>query len=127
MRRGNASAVVPRTELLGNGNRDLVSSLLTANSFGRRGLRCTDVVCVFVDGAPRVGVSPNAFDPMDIEAIEAYSATADRSGTLASRWPTGMPCGDTGMPRASGPSGSVPGNRERSSDVVRWIVTWLRQ
>jgi hypothetical protein len=127
VRRGIASAVVSRSELQGNGDRDLVSSLLTAHSFGSKGLRFTDVACVFVDGAPRVGVSPNAFDPKDIEAVEAYSASADRSGTLASRWPRGMPCGDTGMPRSTGSGGSFPGNRDRSSDVVRWIVIWMKQ
>lgn len=119
LRRTNGSAIVPRAELTGNGNRDLVSSLLTARSFGARPLRFSSQACLFVDGEPRAGWSPNAVDPEDIETVEVYTAASERSGTLARRWGR-SPCGDTGMPRALGSPG-------RSSDLVQWVVIWLKR
>jgi hypothetical protein len=122
LRRGSASAVVPRSELLVHSNGGVVSSLLTARSFGARTLRFTDEACVFVDGQPRPGLSANAIDAEDVEAVEVYSQTADRSGTLSQRWPNNAPCGDTGMIRAERPRGA----QRRPTDVVRWIVIWLK-
>lgn len=125
VRRGNTSAVVPRTELLINGNGGVVSSLTTAPSFNAKSLRFTDFACVFVDGMPRPGLSANAIDAQAVEAVEVYTATSERSGTLAERWPRNVPCSTTGSPAATLPK-IQPGVRPAPSDVVRWIVIWLK-
>jgi hypothetical protein len=125
VRRGNASAVVPRTELLTNGNGGVVSSLTTAQSFNAKSLHFTDVACVFVDGMPRPGLSANAVDAESVEAVEVYTATSERSGTLAERWPRNMPCSTTGAPAVT-QAKIQPGGRAAPSDIVRWIVIWLK-
>jgi Carboxypeptidase regulatory-like domain len=125
MRRRNGSAVVPRTELLTLGNGGVVSSLVRAQSFSAKSLRFTDVACVFVDGAPRPGLSANAVAAEDVEAVEVYTGDAERSGTLAERWPKNVPCGNTGAPHATERK-ITPGGRDAPSDIVRWIVIWLK-
>ncbi len=113
--RRNPSAIVPRSELTGSGYDRLLDALLHAPSFTRAALRIGPSACVFVDGRPRVGASLTSFESADIEAIEAYSATSDASGTLAARWPRGFPCADTGLPRVGG-----------GRDLVQWVVVWLK-
>lgn len=128
LHRGNASAVVPRAELLQFGDGALVSSLQRSPSFGTKVLRFSDDACVFLDGTPRPRLSADAISASEVEAVEVYSATAERSGTLAERWPKHAPCGSTGMGFASQARGPrAPGSRPPQSDVVRWIVIWLKQ
>ncbi|HEY9230308.1 MAG TPA: carboxypeptidase regulatory-like domain-containing protein [Gemmatimonadaceae bacterium] len=116
-RRGNASALVPRAELIQREDVSMVSALLATPLFSSKGLRFTSEACVFVDGTPRAGLSLNAIDVRDVEAVEVYSTTSDRSGTLQERWFRQWRCGDTGFPRT---------NQNRADDVVRWIVIWLK-
>lgn len=92
-----------------------------------KGMRLTDVACVFIDGAPRPGLSANAIDPESIEAVEMYASNAERSGTVATRWPRNQPCGDTGLPAGYKTRSADPmGGRQANSEVVHWIVIWLK-
>jgi hypothetical protein len=116
MVRRNSSAIIPRSELLRDSDRQLVSAMRRAPSFNRAALRFGQFACVFVDGQPRPGVSIDAFDPAEIEAVETYTRTSEASGSLAKRWPRGFPCADTGVPQVSA-----------GADVVYWVVIWLKQ
>jgi len=113
--RGLASALVSRSDLLSHGPNNAAGALLFAKSFSQRALRLGSSACVFVDGIPRPGLSLNAIEIEEIEAIEAYGPRADRSKTLSQRWPRMAPCGDTGLPQA------VAGD-----DLVRWVTIWLK-
>jgi hypothetical protein len=116
LQRGLASALIPRTDLTRYGDAGtLASSLVSARSFGLRGLKLSSTACVFVDGRPMPGFSMNAYGPDDVEMVEVYGPKADRTRNLTQRWPRNAPCGDTGMP------GSAPGE-----DVVQWVVIWLK-
>jgi hypothetical protein len=115
MQRGVGSAIVPRAEILRNGNADLATAITMSPSFSRGGLRFSDVACVFVDGIPRPGVSLLGIDAAGVETVEVYAAGADRSGTLATNWPRGALCPFTGLPRTTNTANSV----------VRWVVIWL--
>lgn len=124
IRRGLASAFVTRSALVATKRSSVLSALL-ASTASLNGLRFTDIACVFLDGVPSPGLSANTIDPMEVEAIEVYSSSGDRSGNLSKRWPRGAACGDTGYPRVSAPRS---GNSRRSapSDVAIFIVIWLR-
>jgi hypothetical protein len=114
--RRNSSAIIPRSELTQGGDHQLLDAVRRSRSFLNVGIRIGQTACVFVNGEPRPGVSLNAFDPAEVEAVEAYTPGSEPSGTLGRRWPHGVPCADTGMP-------SVSGGR----DVVQWMVIWLKQ
>jgi hypothetical protein len=115
MSRRNSSAIVPRSELMRDGDAGLLDALLQAPSFTRVALRIGPTACVFVNGRPRAGVSLASFDPAEVEAVEAYTSTSDASQTLARAWPRGFPCADTGLPRVAG-----------GRDLVTWVVVWLK-
>jgi hypothetical protein len=116
-RRRLMSALVPRTDLLRFGDDTrLVDAIRTSRSLVTKTLRFTATACVFVDGVPRPGLSLNAVDTRDVEAVEVYSRTGEASATLSQRWPGMGECGDTGMPRVS------PG-----SDVIYWVSVWLKR
>lgn len=117
-RAGNASVLVPRSELIPERDGGLVAALLATPLFSSKGFRFSAEVCVFVDGAPRAGMSLTAVDIREVEAVEAYSWTAERSGTLEARWPSYGNCSDTGMPRN--------GTRKAGAQTVRWLVVWLK-
>lgn len=122
VRRDPLSAFVSRTELRAAEGSGIIGALLNARSVTAKALRFTDRACVFVDGTPRPGLSANSISPENVEAVEVYSATSDRSGTLRQRWPMRAPCGDTGMPRVS----AAVGGMQSSSDVVLWIAIWMK-
>ena len=116
LQRGLASALVPRADLTRYGDTGtLASSLVSARSFGLRGLRLSSTACVFVDGRPMPGFSMNTYGPDEVEMVEVYGGKADRTLNLSQRWPRGAACGDTGFP------GSALGD-----DVVKWVVIWLK-
>ena len=114
--RRRTSAVIPRSELTRDGDPQLLGAIRRSPSFLKVVMRFGESACVFIDGQPRPGVSVNALDPSDIEAVEAYAAGAEASGTLSRRWPHGFPCAPTGGPAVS------PG-----SDVVHWVVIWTKR
>jgi hypothetical protein len=114
--RRRASAVIPRAELTRDGDHQLLGAIRRSSSFVNAVLRFGEYACVFVDGQPRPGLSVNALDPADIEAVETYAFGAEASGTLGRRWPRGFPCAPTGGPAvASG------------SDVIHWVVIWTKR
>ncbi len=114
--RRRTSAVIPRSELTRDGDPQLLGAIRRSPSFSKVVMRFGESACVFIDGQPRTGVSVNALDPSDIEAVEVYAAGAEASGTLNRRWPRGFPCAPTGGPPVS------PG-----SDVVHWVVIWTKR
>jgi hypothetical protein len=114
--RRRTSAIIPRAELTRDGDRQLLGAIRRSPSSLKVVMRFGDSACVFIDGQPRPGVSVNALDPSDIEAVEAYAAGAEASGTLNRRWPHGFPCAPTGGPAVT------PGN-----DVVHWVVVWTKR
>lgn len=123
MRRGVQSVMVPRGELVerGGGNRPLIPALMMSRTFATKGLRFTDVVCLFIDGIPQPGRSANSIQAQTVESVEAYGPDGDRSQTLANRFPKSGNCGDTGQPRGTQPPGAPP-----RPDIVRWLVVWLK-
>jgi hypothetical protein len=110
------SAIIPRSELTRDGDHQLLGAIRRSPAFLKVVLRFGEYACVFIDGQPKPGVSVNALDPADIEAVETYAAGAEASGTLGRRWPRGFPCAPTGGPAVS------PGN-----DVVYWVVIWTKR
>ena len=124
LRRGPNSVIVPRTELVerGGGKRSVVSALLASRSFAAKGLRFSDVACLFVEGIPQPGRAINTIVAESVESIEAYGQSGDRSGNLAARFPKAGICGDTGLPRMVEVSGAPA-----RQDVVRYIVVWLKR
>jgi len=134
-RRGNASVLATRAELMRDtARKTLYSATLASSPFTKAALRFGDYVCVFVDGRPRPAASVHLFDAADVEAVEFYTQKSERSATLAEAWPLGAPCSPTGertLPGRTfyaGPTG--PTARARSTrmgdDLVLWVVIWLK-
>ena len=113
--RRQASALVPRSELLEHDAGEMLTAIQFARSFVTRPLRMGPTACIFVDGNPRPGYSLRAVEPREVEAVELYGAVGDPSETLSRRWPRNAQCGETGA------SSVASGN-----DVVRWVVIWLK-
>lgn len=127
LQRSLSSAVVPRTELLAHGNAGVVTNVILAKSFAVKALRFSDTACLFIDGQPKPGMSANIIDAADVEAVEVYTRAAERSNTLAARWPAGEPCGYTGQPRpGEGRVMLAPNQRPPQTDLVHWVVVWLK-
>ena len=117
LQRGLASALVPGADLTRFGSDGtLVSSIVSSPSFAAKPLRFTSFACLFVDGQPKPGTPMNAYGPREVEMVELYGSKADRTRSLAQRWPRNAPCAATGM----APAGS-------GDDVVTWIVIWLKR
>jgi hypothetical protein len=115
------SAVVPRMELIKNYESELLHSLRSAPSFVSRSLRFLDTVCLFVDGVAQPFRSMSSFAMADIELVETYTANSDAGRELQRKWPPRVGCeSPTGAPRA-------PGGVGPTSDVVRYIVIWLKR
>lgn len=111
------SAYLTREDVLDAGTRDLRLALELAPAVNRKGLRVERTACVFVDGLPRPGMPIDAFHPDQVEFIEMYAGTADRSGLLARRWPPRGECGNGGTAMRT------VGNTQS----VQYIVLWTRQ
>jgi len=114
--RRNSSAIVSASELRETGYSGLADALRRSPSFNKAVIRIGGTACVFVDGQPKPGLSIDAFDGTQIEAIEAYTASSEGTGNLARRWPRGFPCAPTGENTTAA-----------GSDVIRWVVVWLKR
>jgi len=112
-----SSAMVTASELRESGQSGLVDALRGSPSFQKSVLRVGGSACVFVDGVPQPGMSVEAFNALEIEAVEAYTRSSDGSNNLARRWPRGFPCAPTGESNAGA----------SSNDLVQWIVIWLKR
>ena len=118
--RGFDSAVIPRGELASYGEATLSAAMRQAGPFTRRGLALPDDPCVYVNGEPRPGWPIDAFSVDQVEAVEVYERRADLTGTLAKRWPPGLPCG-------APPEYARPRRRERDHPgTVSFVVIWLK-
>jgi len=114
--RRNSSAIVSASELRETGYTGLADALRRTPSFNKAVIRIGGTACVFVDGQPKPGFSLDAFDATQVEAVEAYTASSESTGNLARRWPRGFPCAPTGENTTAA-----------GSDVIRWIVIWLKR
>jgi hypothetical protein len=125
MRSANNSAIVSGAEIRKAGS-NLIDGLMASPSWGARAFRLPSTVCVFVNGLPRPGVTPEAFAPEEIESVEVYakalSGTGDRSRSLELAWPPGAPCGPI-----LGRTFRTPGRSEPQNGVVQYLVIWLRK
>jgi hypothetical protein len=110
--RGVNSSVVGREELLGRG-RSMEIAIRFAPSYARKGLVIDERACVFVDGMPRPNATIKDFDVEEIESIEVYGSRSEQTGTLMSRWPRQLPCGN---PNAR----PAPGKTNRALMVSIW-------
>jgi len=90
--KGLNAVMVAGEELAATGNLRLSEALQHSGSFSIKNLRLGQNACVFVDGEPRPGWSADAFSVDDILAVEVYGRRGELTNTLASRWPSGIPC-----------------------------------
>ncbi|MBP6771739.1 MAG: carboxypeptidase regulatory-like domain-containing protein [Gemmatimonadaceae bacterium] len=100
------SAIVTGDEVREYGG-SLGSALQRSRGVASRGLRFGSSVCVFVDGIPRPGMSPDAIRPEEVEAIEVYGKNEDTK-SLAMAW-RGAPC--------------TP-SRQLGANAIVWVVIW---
>jgi hypothetical protein len=117
--RGPHSALVAGITLRDAGG-SVVDALRGSPAFTQRGLRIGVSTCVFVNGRASPGLPLNGVDPKQIETIELYGPQDDATGTLASSWPHGMPCGTNIGEHQPVGAGS-------SSNTAYWAVIWLRR
>jgi hypothetical protein len=131
-----SSAILTGAEIRRAGNQ-LIDAMRATESFNARGLRFAQTACLFVNGLPRPGASVDMFRPEEIESVEVYansgSGTGDRSRMLERAWPSGAPCGQTGLTRTVGAApggamGSMQGaTGPMQTGIVRYVVIWLRK
>jgi hypothetical protein len=119
--RGNQSALISREELPRGGDPTLSVALRGSRPVNRKGLVITGTACVFVNGEPKPGLPLDAFTVDQVEAVEVYAARSEMSGTLAKRWPSGMPCtsGSATGALSARPQTPRPG-------TVTMVVIWLK-
>jgi hypothetical protein len=143
------AALVPGAEVRRSGT-NIIDGLRGAQSFISKGLRIADSVCLFVNGVPRPGVSPEAFRPDEVESIEVYGltlsggsspgsvmnqggssfntgtvSTGDRSNKLAEQWPRRASCGQI-MDRSFTTSKRLPISG-MDTGKAHFMVIWLRK
>ena len=91
-------------------------ALASTPEFVLKGLRWAPrSACVFLNGAPKPGMTVDAINVEDIRAIEVYG----KEKTLANLWPRNGMCGD-GTPPVTRPS-----NR-KEPPMATWVVIWTR-
>jgi hypothetical protein len=139
------AALVPGAEIR-RGGTTIVDGLRASPSFFSKGLRIADSVCLFVNGVPRPGVSPEAFRPEEVESVEVYGltqgggasanpagssfntgtvSTGDRSNRLAEQWPRRATCGQI-MDRSFTTSRRLP-TSGMDTGKAHFMVIWLRK
>ncbi len=145
-RRGSRSAVVPRQEFAGHYGMILEDALRYTTSFLKSNLIVVDsITCIFVNGAPKPGMTVNELSAGEVEAVEVYGLGQDYTNTLLERWPQGLPCGNGSVPLPSssrktglqpslhingGRLGSVPlaeSARQPMDNIARAIVVWTKR
>ena len=131
--KGQLSAVIPRQEFMGRLDVTLRDAIGFAPSFLKSGLVIRDAItCIFVDGDPRPIATLADFKAGDVLALEVYGLRQEGTGTLQSRWPAGIGCGNSGT--APPTSGSKVGlqrgmrsGREPMDNIARAVVIWLKR
>ena len=116
--RSMSSALVPGADVRHAGS-NVIDGLQGSPTFARQGLRFGPSVCLFVNGVPRPGATIEAIRVEEVEAVEVYASSGDRSGELGRQWPSGAPCGQIfrSFTRRSG----------STANIVRYVVIWLRK
>jgi hypothetical protein len=129
---GQNAAMVPAQELGSSGKASLGQALQRSRSVAAKNLRLQPDACVFVDGEPRPGLSPDAFVVEDVLAVEVYGRNGDLTKILKERWPEKVPCftGSGSAARRRGKNGFGPMARmmesaERATEV-EMVVVWLK-
>ncbi len=116
------SAHISRAELRETEATNLHVALQYTAAAGNRGLTIPRAPCVFIDGVAKPTLTLDAVAIARVEFIELYTRVGDVSGTLATRWPAGFPCGD-------GPSftnRTVFTTRRGNSNQAQYVVIWTR-
>jgi len=133
--KGEHAAMVTREELRGREKSPLDMAIQMVPRMSQKQFLFVPDACVFVDGVPRPGAMITDFAPEDVEAVEIYGAPyeektrnparalskADQTGSLESRWPRAMPCGQPSVPTGGG--GAIP----RSRIVSMFVLIWLKK
>lgn len=116
--RGPGSAVLTGDALRATEMRNPMGAIERLPEFQRRNLRFASTVCVFLNGRPAPGYTPDAVSLDDIESVEAYvdGARGDAMNELAKTWPGKDNCGDTGR-----------GTKTRTTNDVRYLVIWTKR
>ena len=123
---GSGAALVPGSELQGNGRQRLYDAIQTSPSFFKKGMIVGNP-CVFVDGRPRPGLHVNDINPDDVAAVELYGSRGDYTGILESQWP-GCGSGGAMTPQPSGPRSTRAPRRQFAMDnSVRVVVIWMKR
>lgn len=113
--RGMNSAIVPGSDLR-DGGPTLVDALQRSRAVTLAGLRVGDG-CIFVDGVKKGPYFTLAMiRPEEVEAAELYAANGDNTGWLRKQCDAPRP--------GLGPGARTPPS---GSNVVRYIVIWLRR
>jgi hypothetical protein len=113
--RGPRSAVVPRSDLLKNGDMGLVAALERSSALADKTLRLGSEVCVFIDGQPAPATPLWSIDASMVQTVEVYTGSgvatpSDNTGTLR-RMPLSQ-CTATGLPSTSG-------------ETIKYVVVWM--
>lgn len=116
--RSMSSALVPGADVRSGGS-NVIDGLQASPAFSRQGLRFGSSVCLFVNGVPRPGATVEAIRVDEVEAVEVYAASGDRSGELGRQWPSGAPCGQIFR--------SFTQRTGSTANIVRYVVVWLRK
>lgn len=116
------SAHVARSELRDTDATNLHIALQYTAASGEQGLVIPRAPCVFIDGVARPTLTLDAIAVQRVEFVEVYTRAGDVSGTLATRWPLGFPCGDA----AVGTNRSVVTTSRGNSNQARYVVIWTR-
>ncbi len=116
--RGPGSAVLTGDALRATEMRNPMGAIERLPEFQRRNLRFASTVCVFLNGRPAPGYTPDAASLDEIESVEAYveGARGDALNELAKTWPGKDNCGDTGR-----------GTKTRTNNDVRYLVIWTKR
>jgi hypothetical protein len=93
---------------------DITTSLKMSGEMVAKGLKLGSSVCVFVNGVPRPGYHIDAIRPEEVTAIEAYTGRSGPVPLLASSWPAGFKCTETGERRVQGGGG------------INYLVIWTK-
>jgi hypothetical protein len=100
---GSRGALIPSEQLLRYGG-SLMDAIAGAPSLVRKGLRFGPTICVFVNGQPKPGLPLDAVPVEQVAAVEVFTVKGDDTNSLATRWPSGAACSETGVRTAARPS-----------------------
>jgi hypothetical protein len=116
------SAQVTRAELRATEATNLHIALQYAAASTEQGLVIPRAPCLFIDGVAKPTLTLDAVAVERVEFVEVYTRSGDVSGTLATRWPVGFPCGDGTVSTGRSVVATARGN----SSHARYVAIWTR-